>query len=223
MGNVFYMRKGKTHNAPKTIRLSDVAEGGVIKVNENGVPAEFYVAKHDYESGLNGTGRTLLVRKDGYDQRQRNASNTYPYMHSAIDEWMNGEYKALLDPSVQSAIGLTSCYYTAGPGAAVSKLTRAVFLLSLTELGITDSSYNVEGSVLQISKTLKILYANGSAVGQWTRSTRFSSSSYTAGVVTNSGAANSVYPTGRYWSRPCFTMPDNAVIDEETLLIKGVY
>lgn len=38
--------------------LSQYAEGAIIKINEGGKPAEFYVAKHNYESSLNGNGRT---------------------------------------------------------------------------------------------------------------------------------------------------------------------
>ena len=52
---------------PSGIPLSDYEEGDIIKLNEGGSPVEFYVSKHDYESGLNGSGRTLVVRKDTYD------------------------------------------------------------------------------------------------------------------------------------------------------------
>ena len=49
--------------------LGNFSEGDIIQLNEGGVPVDFYVAKHDYESGLNGAGRTLVVRKDVYDNR----------------------------------------------------------------------------------------------------------------------------------------------------------
>ena len=48
---------------PSGIPLSDYAEGDLIKLNEGGSPVDFYVAKHDYESSLNGAGRTLVDRK----------------------------------------------------------------------------------------------------------------------------------------------------------------
>ena len=44
--------------------LSQLAEGTLIKILENGSPVEFYLAKHSYEPILNGEGRELLVRKD---------------------------------------------------------------------------------------------------------------------------------------------------------------
>lgn len=39
--------------------IGNLDEGAIITLNENGNPVEFYVAKHDYEAGLNGAGRTL--------------------------------------------------------------------------------------------------------------------------------------------------------------------
>ena len=64
---VFFATRGLI-GAP--VRLSDMEEGALVKLKESGSPVEFYVAKHDYESELNGSGRTLLVRKDCYDNRQ---------------------------------------------------------------------------------------------------------------------------------------------------------
>ena len=39
--------------------LGNLDEGAIITLNESGNPVEFYLAKQDYESGLNGAGRTL--------------------------------------------------------------------------------------------------------------------------------------------------------------------
>ena len=58
-------------------KLGQVSEGTIVKINENGSPVDFYVSKQNYESGLNGAGRTLVVRKDVYDQRQWHSSNVH--------------------------------------------------------------------------------------------------------------------------------------------------
>ena len=39
--------------------IGNLDEGAIITLNENSNPVEFYVAKQDYEAGLNGAGRTL--------------------------------------------------------------------------------------------------------------------------------------------------------------------
>ena len=50
----------------KGIPLSTITPGAILYLNESGSPVPFYIAKHDYESGLNGAGRTLIVRKECY-------------------------------------------------------------------------------------------------------------------------------------------------------------
>ena len=64
--------------------LGNLAEGTLITIKENGAPVEFYVADHDYQSDLNGDGRTLIVRKDCYDQRAWNTARNATWMSSTI-------------------------------------------------------------------------------------------------------------------------------------------
>lgn len=204
------------------ILLSSIAEGSIVKLNENGSPVEFYVAKHDYESGLNGAGRTLVVRKNCYDSRKWHSPNVNAYASSVIDAWLNGDYKALLDAGVQNIIGATKFYYTPGNGdTTVVTLERSIFLLSVTELGLKDNYANVEGTALPISSTLRMAYLNGSLVNQWTRSPKTDVTNRVWESGTNGGCGYN-FCTYAYGSRPAFTLPSNAVFDEETLLFKGV-
>lgn len=212
---------GARASVPVTgIRLGDIAVGQLVKINENGSPVEFYVAKHDYESGLNGVGRTLLVRKDGYEQRQWHTSNVNAYATSALDTWFNGTYKALLPSDFQTSIGTTNFYYTPGNGnTTVSTLSRSVFALSNRELG--GSGGNTEGSALPITSTLKMVYVNGTAVGQWTRTpdTRAKTNAYhtnESGWYNNSSGCS-----GTKGVRPCFTLPAETLFDEATLTFVG--
>ena len=198
-----------------TTTLGNKAVGSIIKLKENGVLAEFYVAKHDYESGLNGAGRTLVVRKDCYDTCAWHSSNVNAYASSAIDTWLNGTYKALLDADIQSVIGTTKFYYTPGNGStSVTTLTRAIFLLSVTELGKTASYANTEGSALPIASTLQIAYRNGSAVVQWTRSP---STNVTSGAcyLGTDGSVGNGSCTYAYGSRPAFTLPSTLSVSDD--------
>lgn len=208
------------------VLLGDIAEGGIVKINESRNPVEFYVAKHDYESGLNGAGRTLLVRKDCYDKRVWHSTETsyYPqYATSSIDSWLNGTYRAVLDEEVRSAIRTTTFYYTPGnQNTAVSTLSRAVFLLSLAEHSAHDSTNcNDEGSALPIASSLRTAYLNGSSVLQWTRTPRITSNN---GVmcITGTGVWKESATSSNYGSRPCFTLPATVFFDKNTLEFKGV-
>lgn len=199
-----------------TTTLGNKAVGSIIKLNENGVLAEFYVAKHDYESGLNGAGRTLVVRKDCYDTRAWHSSNVNAYASSDLDKWFNSTYKALLDADIQEVIGTTKFYYTPGNGStSVTTLARAIFALSVTELGKTASYANTEGSALPIASSLQIAYRNGSAVVQWTRSpnTNGTASAY---CLYASGSVNVNICTNTYGSRPAFLIPSNYAVEDDS-------
>lgn len=198
-----------------TTTLGNKSVGSIVKLKENGVLVDFYVAKHDYENGLNGSGRTLVVRKDCYDTRQWHTSNVNAYATSAIDTWLNNTYKNLLDADIRGVIGTTKIKYTPGNGnTTVGTLERAIFLLSVTELGKTASYANTEGTALSIASSLQIAYLNGSAVVQWTRSpytnyTDFACCLYTSGDVSN------YYCGITHGSRPAFTLPSTLSVSDD--------
>ena len=193
---------------PQTgIAIGNLDEGAIITLNENASPVEFYIAKQDYESGLNGAGRVLVVRKDCYDNRAWDAGNVNAYATSDIDTWFNGTYKGLLDPDVQEAMGTTKFYYTPGNGnSTVGTLERAIFALSLTELGQSHTYANKEGSALPIASTLRIAYRNGSATTQWTRSP-YTNNTNSAWRPNSKGGVDGGSCSGSGGSRPCFTLP----------------
>lgn len=194
----------------KDIPLSTITPGAILYLNESGSPVPFYIAKHDYESGLNGAGRTLVVRKNCYDMCVfSNSSNEYA--DSVLDSRLCNTYIKLLDAGVQTAIGKTKFYYTPGNGnTTMVTLQRAVFQLSLTELGKTANSANTEGSALPIASMLQIAYRNGSAVAQWTR-TPYKPESWRMYLITASNGIDAVSYTWKFeaGSRPAFTLPGN--------------
>lgn len=205
--SVLYNRTQKAKYTEVTVNLANVTEGQIISLPENGQMVEFYVAKLDYESALNGAGRVLLVRKDCYDLRAWDADNVNAYATSDIDTWMNGDYKGLFPEEIQTAMGTTEFYYTPGNGTnTVTTLERPVFALSLTELGRTSAYANTEGSELPIASTLLIAYRNGSATTQWTRSAY---KDYDDGAlwINSTGGVNGATCSSINGARPCFTLP----------------
>lgn len=209
----------------ESVQLSQIIEGSILKIKENETDVDFYVAKHDYESDLNGAGRTLMVRKDCYNQQAWDSDNVNAYASSTVDAWLNGDYKALLDAAVQEYIGTTTFRYTPGNNNnTVTTLERSIFLLSATELGKSESYFNTEGSVLPIANTLQVAHLNESATGQWTRSP--STRGTNGAVYLDSGGnvygGNSFISSG---SRPVFTLPGNAYVtanDDGTYTFVGV-
>lgn len=201
-------------------QLGQVAVGTLVKLNENGSPVKFYVAKHDYESGLNGAGRTLLVRKECYDNRVWNSVQVNTYASSTLDSWLNSDYKNLLDSDFLTVIGTTKFQYTIGYGdKTLSTLERAIFQLSRTELGFTlPADANFEGNILPIASILQKAFLNGETNSQWTRTPNTSYLTaaffvYASGVNTDSTGV-----TAGAGSRPAFTVPSTlSVTDDGTL------
>lgn len=202
--------------------LSELAEGTLIKILENGAPVEFYLAKHNYEPTLNGEGRELVVRKDVYENVQWNSErDNNAYASSNIDSWFNTDYKNILSSGAVSLIGSTNFYYTIGGGNnSVSVLGRSIFALSMTELGETGSYANVEGSTLPIAEVLK--YPNFTSFSQWTRTCHTNISAGPSGdawVLNPNGSV--VFPvTSAAGARPCFTLPSTAPVDQDLNLIE---
>lgn len=224
MGHAMVVGGAPNMTVPVTgIQLSSIAEGSIVKLNENGSPVEFYVACHNYEAVLNGEGRTLLVRKDCYDTREWHSSDVNAWASCSLRSWLNGDYLNLLDDNARELIGTTKYYYTPGNGTtSVTTRSDAVFQLSVTELGKTAADANIEGIALPIASTLQIAYHNGSSVIQWTRSP-FKSVTYYAYVLgDNGGVSQFVCNYAGCCSRPVFTLPSTAVFDETTMLLKGV-
>lgn len=198
-----------------TTTLGNKSVGSIVKLKENGVLVDFYVAKHDYENGLNGSGRTLVVRKDCYDTRQWHTSNVNAYATSAIDTWLNSTYKNLLDADIRGVIGTTKIKYTPGNGnTTVGTLERAIFLLSVTELGRGASYANTEGTALSIASSLQIAYLNGSAVVQWTRSP-YTNNTNLAYFLGTDGSIDGSFCSDTYGSRPAFTLPSTLSVSDD--------
>lgn len=128
--------------ATAVYNLFDVAEGETVLMDEGSNVVEFIVAKHDYESELNGAGRTLLIRKR-YPTLMNWDSSWSAYAQSDINTWLNGEYLNTFSSAQKEAIGSTTFYYTPGftamdfsvGSSKVSTMSKAVFLPSAHEFG----------------------------------------------------------------------------------------
>ena len=198
-----------------TTTLGNKATGSIIKLKENGTLVDFYVACHNYEQSLNGAGRTLVVRKDVYDQRAWHSSNVNAWASCTMRSWLNSTYKALLDADIQEAMGTTTYRYTPGNGNnTVTTRSDAVFLLSLTELGQSHTYANTEGSALPIASTLQIAYQGGSATTQWTRSPCTDRTSFAWRLYSN-GYVSYDYCTDARGSRPAFTLPSSLYVSDD--------
>ena len=206
-----------------SVALSTKALGSVITLKENGTAAEFVVACHNYESGLNGTGRTLLVRKavlsDQVAWAYRVDSTTDLHWSGCrLNGWLNETYLGRFDSDIQRNIETTE--YPAGYYAGNSGESR-IFVLSEAEYtGKLDAN------------VLNALTTNGTD-DEWTRDVADSRKEdgedmehwwytrvrlaykYKSGGFT---ARDSGFPdaasNSTAWIRPCFTVSGEMGVNE---------
>lgn len=131
-----------------------------------------------------------------------------------MDTWLNNTWLKLLDADIQAAISKTKFYYTIGNGNnTVTTLQRAVFLLSVTELGKPTSHANTEGTALDsaVCSQLAIAYYNGKATVTWTRTPNTGDTSYVFCMRTDGGLQSNKI-SGNKGSRPAFTIPATTAV-----------
>lgn len=200
----------------------------------------------------NGKGLSLLARSSktvlshvwstesaSYDSRFTNI-----YSGSTIDKWLNGEYFRTLDSSISSKIKNTNIRVSPGPqtykdddgnshttdGSAVTWISRKVFLLSATELGMSSSVSGITKEGTALPNCSEMLYnITESSDYAWTRSRCFDATPFAypesfkynnSAVVSPSKSNNSYYTyttisdvTKKYPVLPAFTLPATLEVD----------
>ena len=201
------------------VKLGAMAEGSIVKLNEDGAPVEFYVAKQDYAPELNGTGRVLLVRKECYGEPTYWWGNDYnhrcEYADCNIDVQLNGEYKNRLNPDIQAAMGTTKFRYVCGDSNwSQTTLERSVFLLSNGEMSDYSGAYDGPQLSSEVRSLLRIAYQNGSAVGQDTRTPVVPNTNWATVVIRANGTFTSTLSRICGCPRPVFTLPASLYVGD---------
>lgn len=234
--------------------------GTTLYIKESNQRTAFVLAKHDYEEASskwptfpgNGKGLSLLARSSktvlshvwstesaSYDSRFTNI-----YSGSTIDKWLNGEYFRTLDSSISSKIKNTNIRVSPGPqtykdddgnshttdGSEVSWVSRKVFLLSATELGMSSSVSGITKEGTALPNCSKVLYnIIGDQNYTWTRSRCYDATPFAypenykynnSAVVSPSKYNNSYYTytaisdvKKKYPVLPAFTLPATLEVD----------
>lgn len=199
----------------------------------------------------NGKGLSLLARSSktvlSHVWNTESASYIYftnIYSGSTIDKWLNGEYFRTLDSSISSKIKNTNIRVSPGPqtykddddnshttdGSEVSWISRKVFLLSATELGMSSSVSGITKEGTALPNCSEMLFnIIGSSNYAWTRSRCFDATPFAypesfkynnSAVVSPSKSNNSYYTyttisdvTKKYPVLPAFTLPATLEVD----------
>lgn len=197
--------------------ISNLANGSLVKLNENGGPIKFIKLDNDHYGS--GTGVTM-IRKDAYAQTAWNAgaSNYSVYIGCTLDNICDVIFPARLDPEIQKCI--IPVPIVVAEGNAVSTLhtiRRRGFALSCTEAGV--SGWQTEGKAFAYFNTneRRIAYLDGTATAVlWgLRSPRSGASG-----AYNFGTDGSVlyYTVGNpyFAARPAFNLKSEILVSDKT-------
>lgn len=227
------------------MQIKDLAIGdGYVYLMEGVSKVKFYALAHNYESGLNGMGRTLFCRESPATSGTHTTSKKANYMVNNNDEdtWYKNTYVNKFSNEVRNLIGSTKyagqyAYYYSHPGIGVSSGTAlssetyesSFFSISAAEVGGSSFSDGSALSSAAISRISNIQNRYGSGI--WTRSpgtsitytdeTHFPTSYYYANSLYISSASGSSLSisNGTYGSSygylPCFTLPETLYIDKD--------
>ncbi len=234
--------------------------GTTLYIKESNQRTAFVLAKHDYEEASskwptfpgNGKGLSLLARSSktvlshvwNTESASYNSLFTNIYSGSTIDKWLNGEYFRTLDSSISSKIKNTNLRVSPGPqtykdddgnshttdGSEVAWISRKVFLLSATELGMSSSVSGITKEGTALPNCSEMLFnIIGSSNYAWTRSRCFDATPFAypesfkynnSAVVSPSKSNNSYYTyttisdvKKKYPVLPAFTLPATLEVD----------
>ena len=224
------------------MQIKDLAIGdGFVYLMEGSTKVKFYALAHNYESGLNGKGRTLFCRESpaGSGTHTTSAKENYRVDSNNEDAWYKNTYVNKFSGEVRKLIGMTKYIgqyvymtytQTGNPSKAVldgDTYESSFFPLSTAEVGGSNFSDGSALSSAAISRLANILTRYGNGI--WTRSpsmtnTGTSTSGYRMYYYANgqyiystSGSslstAEGTYDSS-YGYLPCFTLSEDLYIDK---------
>nr|DAK08224.1 MAG TPA: hypothetical protein [Caudoviricetes sp.] len=228
------------------MQIKNLAIGdGFVYLMEGSTKVKFYVLAHNYESGLNGKGRTLFCRESPATEGKRtgNSRSDASYWPSCLEcSYYRNTYLANFTTTVKSWIGSTKIHVNSlhnplgnsspGYNMDVTSADFSFFAISSVELGVSRfGSYNYsDGTTLSTAARTR-LAAIRSYGAFWTRSpgprntdhhtdSDGDSEYYFANgmyVQSASGASFSLEQAYNYniGYLPCFTLPETLYIDKD--------
>lgn len=185
-------------------KISTLAAGNLVKLNENGAAKKFIFLEHNHY----GKGEVTLLRKDTAGFRAfapSNGSSYNVYNGCSLDDFCNVEFIGRLDPVIQACLIAVPIPTIRGHvqgtwDATVQTLQRRGFSLSCTEVGLSGAG--TEGKKFSYfgSDANRIAYHDETttAVDWWLRS---SNSGYY--VAYGVGAAGSLSGDRVYYANRC--------------------
>lgn len=204
--------------------LGEQAVGNIVKLNVNGAAWDFIVVHQglpssDYDGSCDGT---WLLMKDVYMSMAFDSTNNR-YADSNVHSYLNATFLNLIDNDIREIVKNIKIPYNSGNSATglistgSNGLDTQVFLLSATEIGISDTTNALtEGAVLSYfnnaTDSKRIAYLNNTAT-MWTLRSRAKSTDNKTCLIMSSGKMSTGRVTFERGIRPALVLPYELGVD----------
>ena len=228
-------------------KISTLAAGNLVKLNENGTAKKFIFLEHNHY----GKGEVTLFRKDtaGFRAFAPSDGSSYNvYNGCSLDDFCNVEFVGRLDPVIQACLIPVPIPTIRGHmygewDSTVQTLYRRGFSLSCTEVGLSGAGTEGKKFSYFSSNANRIAYHDETtkAVYWWLRSS-YSSDYYSAydvdtdGSVSSDGAfyadrcarpalalSSEILVSDSPDSSGCYTIEDAVIAGEQYQKVNGVW
>ena len=226
------------------MQIKDLAVGdGYVYLMEGSTKVKFYALCHNYESSLNGKGRTMFCRESpaGSGTHTTSAKEDYRVDSNNEDAWYKNTYVNKFSGEVRKLIGMTKyigqyvhmTYTQSGNPTGNAEIDSETYESSFFPLSTAEVALRAfaDGSALSsaaISRIASIQTRYGSGI--WTRSPSrvltgtnstgfpkyyYANSQYISGASGSSLSTAEGTPGSSYGYLPCFTLPETLYIDKD--------
>lgn len=226
------------------MQIKNLAIGdGFVYLMEGSTKVKFYALSHNYESRLNGKGRTLFCRESpaGSGTHTTSAKEDYRVDSNNEDAWYKNTYVNKFSGEVRKLIGMTKyigqyvhmTYTQSGNPTGNAEIGSKTYESSFFPLSTAEVALRAfaDGSALSsaaISRIASIQTRYGSGI--WTRSPSgvltgtnltgfpkyyYANSQYISGASGSSLSTAEGTPGSSYGYLPCFTLPETLYIDKD--------
>lgn len=159
--------------------LGDLAEGTIVPMLERGSKVNYIVAKHNYQSDVNGGGHTMLIRAGVLGSYEWENSNSSSYelpeyakydTDSQIPDVLESYYQSAFDELTLAACKPVRIKYSPNGSTVTSTKSHRFFILSRGDLA--SWSYS-DGDLLNATVVNALVSSVGNNVSLLLRSTTY--------------------------------------------------
>ena len=219
-------------------KIGNVPVGTILHLKENGVYQDYLVVHQGlpgamYDSSCNGT---WLLRYFADDTRR--SWGGILYKNSSINSWLNNDFISILDDEMQPLVKQVKIpYVSERDGITVSSGLNGhsckVFLLSIREVGFTQTGYATDGALLsyfvsgqteEANERRQARTSDGDLVRWWLRTPWYpvSSKEYIC-TIPNVGSLTGVGSSYNWYVRPAMVLPPDLLIDDNNNILAVTY